>query len=207
MPSKSQPQARFMAACAHGAGYASCPPARVSHEFNQADKGSAMLKRAMQRKAMGGPMLGAPNAIQNQLGVLRARMPPQMPMQQAPMSGVPMQMRGPIPPPSARPGMPPGMPPGGALAALRPGMHAPAMPMRPYARGGALQPPGGLGPQAYTPRPSPLASLIGNRFAAMHRGNPAGMRKPRIPLPGALRNINQPAANHVHPKFGSIGLS
>ena len=33
-----------MAACAHGAGYASCPPAKVSKEFNQADKGSGIIK-------------------------------------------------------------------------------------------------------------------------------------------------------------------
>ncbi len=39
MPSKSLKQAKFMGACSHGAGYASCPPAKVSKEFNQADKG------------------------------------------------------------------------------------------------------------------------------------------------------------------------
>lgn len=44
MPSTSKPQARFMAACAHGAGYSSCPPAKVSKEFNQADKGTGILK-------------------------------------------------------------------------------------------------------------------------------------------------------------------
>lgn len=44
MPSKSPKQARFMAACAHGAGYSSCPPAKVSKEFNKADKGSGILK-------------------------------------------------------------------------------------------------------------------------------------------------------------------
>lgn len=32
-----------MAACAHGAGYESCPPANVSHEFNQADKGTGKI--------------------------------------------------------------------------------------------------------------------------------------------------------------------
>ncbi len=37
MPSSSPKQARFMAACSHGAGYASCPPTKVSQEFNQAD--------------------------------------------------------------------------------------------------------------------------------------------------------------------------
>lgn len=45
MPSTSKKQARFMAACAHGAGYASCPPAKVSKEFNQADKGTGILKK------------------------------------------------------------------------------------------------------------------------------------------------------------------
>ena len=39
MPSVSKAQKRFMGACSHGAGYASCPPAKVSKEFNQADKG------------------------------------------------------------------------------------------------------------------------------------------------------------------------
>ena len=46
MPSKSKKQARFMAACAHDAGYASCPPKKVSKEFNQADKGSTLLRLA-----------------------------------------------------------------------------------------------------------------------------------------------------------------
>lgn len=39
-----------MAACAHGAGYESCPPEKVSHEFNQADKGSKLLSNAMHHK-------------------------------------------------------------------------------------------------------------------------------------------------------------
>ena len=43
MPSTSKAQAIFMSACAHGAGYASCPPAKVSTEFNQADKGGGLL--------------------------------------------------------------------------------------------------------------------------------------------------------------------
>ena len=38
MPSKTAKQARFMAACAHGAGYGKCPPKKVAREFNQADK-------------------------------------------------------------------------------------------------------------------------------------------------------------------------
>lgn len=45
MPSKTLKQARLMAACSHGAGYKSCPPAKVSKEFNQADKGAGILKK------------------------------------------------------------------------------------------------------------------------------------------------------------------
>lgn len=45
MPSKSPAQARLMAACAHGAGYEACPPQNVAKEFNQADKGTGILKR------------------------------------------------------------------------------------------------------------------------------------------------------------------
>lgn len=44
MPSTSDKQARFMAACAHNAGYSSCPPMKVSKEFNQADKGTGILR-------------------------------------------------------------------------------------------------------------------------------------------------------------------
>lgn len=50
MPSTTEKQARFMAACAHGANYESCPSKKVSKEFNQADKGSKMLKRVMSFK-------------------------------------------------------------------------------------------------------------------------------------------------------------
>lgn len=45
-----------MAACAHGAGYASCPPAKVSKEFNQADKGTKMLRSAMAHHSAGKAM-------------------------------------------------------------------------------------------------------------------------------------------------------
>ena len=54
MPSKSPEQARLMAACAHGSGYKSCPPAKVAKEFNKADKGtgifSAMATRHKEKK-------------------------------------------------------------------------------------------------------------------------------------------------------------
>ena len=45
MPSVSAKQKRFMAACAHGAGYADCPPEKVSKEFNQADKRKAAMEK------------------------------------------------------------------------------------------------------------------------------------------------------------------
>lgn len=45
MPSKTRKQARFMAACAHGAGYPNCPPMKVAKEFNQADKGTGILSK------------------------------------------------------------------------------------------------------------------------------------------------------------------
>lgn len=41
MPSTSKKQAKFMAACAHGADYDSCPPKKVAKEFNDADKRKA----------------------------------------------------------------------------------------------------------------------------------------------------------------------
>lgn len=44
MPSSTKKQAKFMAACSHGAGYESCPPLKVSTEFNQADKGTGILR-------------------------------------------------------------------------------------------------------------------------------------------------------------------
>ena len=34
-----------MAACAHGAGYKSCPPKSVAKEFNQADKRKRKAKK------------------------------------------------------------------------------------------------------------------------------------------------------------------
>jgi hypothetical protein len=34
-----------MAACAHGAGYSSCPKPSVAKEFNQADKGTGRLSK------------------------------------------------------------------------------------------------------------------------------------------------------------------
>lgn len=45
MPSKTAKQARLMAACAHGAKYDKCPPGKVAKEFNQADKGTGILKK------------------------------------------------------------------------------------------------------------------------------------------------------------------
>lgn len=58
MPSKTEPQARLMAACSHGAAYQSCPPLKVAREFNQADKRTGILKK----KARGGHLQGAIDA-------------------------------------------------------------------------------------------------------------------------------------------------
>lgn len=44
MPSKSKAQARFMAACAHGAQYKNCPPLKVAKEFNKADQKTGILR-------------------------------------------------------------------------------------------------------------------------------------------------------------------
>ena len=48
MPSKTKNQARFFAACAHGANYKSCPPKKVSKEFNKADKKTGILKNSVE---------------------------------------------------------------------------------------------------------------------------------------------------------------
>lgn len=46
MPSKSKPQARLMAAAAHSKAFAKKAgiPQKVAKEFNQADKGTGILK-------------------------------------------------------------------------------------------------------------------------------------------------------------------
>jgi hypothetical protein len=57
MPSKTEPQARLMAAIAHGwhpDNLKHAPSRAVATEFNQADKGSALLSHAMQHHAAGG---------------------------------------------------------------------------------------------------------------------------------------------------------
>jgi hypothetical protein len=52
MPSKSPSQARLMAAAAHNPKFAKKAgvPQKVAQEFNQADKGSPLLKKAMKGK-------------------------------------------------------------------------------------------------------------------------------------------------------------
>lgn len=52
MPSKSNKQAKFMAACAHDAGYESCPPKKVAKDFNTADKKTGRLKKAMKTESL-----------------------------------------------------------------------------------------------------------------------------------------------------------
>lgn len=64
MPSTTPPQARLMAAAAHTPGGYGGVPQKVGAEFNQADKGSAMLKQAMRdrhaRNSMSGGKRGFP---------------------------------------------------------------------------------------------------------------------------------------------------
>jgi hypothetical protein len=52
MPSKSAKQARLMAAAAHSKEFAKKVgvPMKVAKEFNQEDKGSKLLKKAMKGK-------------------------------------------------------------------------------------------------------------------------------------------------------------
>lgn len=46
MPSSTPKQARLMAGCAHNPeSMSNCPPMSVAKEFNQADKGTGILKR------------------------------------------------------------------------------------------------------------------------------------------------------------------
>ena len=54
MPSKSPAQARLMAAAAHDPKFAKKVgvPESVAQEYNQADKGTQILKQAMQAKAL-----------------------------------------------------------------------------------------------------------------------------------------------------------
>jgi hypothetical protein len=56
MPSTTAKQARTMAAAAHSPQFARKVgiPQKVAREFNQADKGGALLKTAMSAKALRG---------------------------------------------------------------------------------------------------------------------------------------------------------
>ncbi len=53
MPSKSPAQARLMAASAHTPGGYGGVPQSVGKEFNQADKGGGLLKRALKKSRKG----------------------------------------------------------------------------------------------------------------------------------------------------------
>jgi len=55
MPSKSPKQAKLMAAAAHTKGGYDGVPQKVGKEFNQADKGTGILKMKKNKPA---PMLG-----------------------------------------------------------------------------------------------------------------------------------------------------
>lgn len=49
MPAKSAKQQKFMGACAHGAGYSSCPSQDVAEEFSHKPKGGYKKKKAEPR--------------------------------------------------------------------------------------------------------------------------------------------------------------
>lgn len=53
MPSKSPAQARLMAAAAHREGGYGGVPQSVGKEFNKADKGGGLLKRALRKSRKG----------------------------------------------------------------------------------------------------------------------------------------------------------
>jgi hypothetical protein len=53
MPSKSPAQARLMAAAAHTPGGYGGVPQSVGKDFNQADKGGGLLKRALSKSRKG----------------------------------------------------------------------------------------------------------------------------------------------------------
>lgn len=69
MPSTTEPQARLMAAIAHGwhpTGLKHSPSQAVAQEFNQADKGSALLSHAMQHHhAAGGAISPLSSVVGN----------------------------------------------------------------------------------------------------------------------------------------------
>ena len=54
MPSKSTKQARLMAAAAHDPAFAKRVgiPQKVAKDFNKADKGGKLLRKAMSKKSM-----------------------------------------------------------------------------------------------------------------------------------------------------------
>lgn len=56
MPSTSPKQARFMAMCAHNPQHAAgkCPSTKVAKEFNQADKGTGILRGSHKKRAKRG---------------------------------------------------------------------------------------------------------------------------------------------------------
>jgi hypothetical protein len=78
MPSTTEPQARLMAGIAHGwhpTGLKHAPSQAVATEFNQADKGSALLSHAMQHHhAAGGPISPLASLVGNPM-TMRSNIP------------------------------------------------------------------------------------------------------------------------------------
>lgn len=221
MPSTSEKQARFMAACSHGAGYDSCPPAKVSKDFNQADKGTPMMHKAMMARLKNKLALGGSPFNSTQLGPMnipnmqRQTLPPP-PSPGDPTSpifhmGRPGVVGGGMPPPhggvvgpsTATPLGPPG---GGALGALAGGMGG----MNRPPVGAAMPPPpanapmpGGMGmsgPQMVQNNPGPVAPPMptsGNTPMGMG-GRQNMMQRAR----GGM--INPPTEAMAGPKPGAL---
>jgi hypothetical protein len=78
MPSKTEPQARLMAGIAHGwhpSGLKHAPSQAVATEFNQADRGSALLSHAMQHHhAAGGAISPLASLVGNPM-MMRSSLP------------------------------------------------------------------------------------------------------------------------------------
>lgn len=186
MPSVSEAQARLMAACAHGAGYKSCPPDKVSNEFNQADKGTPMLRNAMRvKRAFGGPM-------PTNTGIL----PPQQMPQQLPPEAMQQLMQLRQQAGGNNPGYSSGDPQGMNLQSFlssmgysRPGMPPTGAPP------GGMPPQGGMSPPMSSPQmPRPMPPSGGGMPTGVGTPQQGGMAPPSMPQgnPGALATLGNP---------------
>lgn len=229
MPSTSEPQARLMAAIAHGwhpSGLKHAPSRAVATEFNQADKGSRLLSDAMKhRHATGG--LAMFNQNPNYLSALAMRggLQGSMPMapQGAPPQAQPRPMQsGPAMRPPGAPLQPATAPTQSALqmAGARPGGSMPApMPggqptWAPRAMGPPGAMPGALGAAMARPPVAHFAlggsTLGASSLAAMPHPHGLGA-PPRAIYPGTahMRMPRIPITDtmrNIDQKIGNSGV-